>query len=192
MTMEVAFADEAYDATAEIYVIGAALVDPAVTAALAASMEAEGKQTSRPDKRPFHWRDATVGRKTGFVAVTVISHKLPVYAVVKERVTPGQQEAAREACLGRLVTEIVARGVNEIVLDKRNTDGKVYVDNRTMSRLRNAGVMPAGMVYRFEYPANEPSLRVADAVSGFTMAAVALLDTQFWQPVNTLKVCLVS
>jgi hypothetical protein len=154
-------------------------------------MDAERRQPPLPDKKPFHWRNATVGRKKGFVANTVISYNLAVYGVVKERVTAGQQEAAREACLGRLVTEVVASGVNEIILDKRDSRGKLYLDNRTIGRFRNSGTMPAGMVHRFDYPRNEPLLRVADAVAGLTMAGVAVLDTQFLQPIRTLKICLV-
>jgi len=192
VTTEVAFVDEAYDVTAEIYVIGGLIVDRATIAALLTSMNAERSQPPSPDKKPFHWRSATVGRKKGFVAATVISHNLAVYGVVKERVTAGQQEAAREACLGRLVTEVLASGVNEIILDMRDTPGKVYLDNRTMGRLRNNGILPAGVVHRLDYPANEPLLRVADAVSGLTMAAVAVLDTQFLQPIRTLKICLVA
>ena len=185
------FLDEAYDATAEIYVVGGVIVDRAAIAALRASMDAERRQPPLPDKKPFHWRNATVGRKKGFVAATVIAHNLAVYGVVKERVTAGQQEAAREACLGRIVTEVVASGVNKIILDIRDTPGKVYLDNRTVGRLRNSGTMPAGLVHRLDYPRNEPLLRVADAVAGLTMAGVAVLDTQFLQPVRTLKICLV-
>ena len=185
--------DEAYDAIAEIYVVGGVIVDRAAIATLRASMDAERRQPPPlPDKKPFHWRNATVGRKKGFVVATIVSPNLVVYAVVKERVTAGQQEAAREACLGRLVTEVVASGVNEIILDKRDTPGKVSLDNRTMGRLRNRGTMPASVVHRLEYPSNEPLLRVADAVSGLTMAAVAVLDTQYLQPIKTLKICLVA
>jgi hypothetical protein len=184
--------DEAYDATAEIYVVGAVVVDRAVIATLRASMDAERKQPPLPDKKPFHWRNAAGGRKKGFVEVTIVSPEVVVYGVVKERVTAGQQEAAREACLGRLVAEVVAFGVKEIILDRRDTPGKVSLDNRTMGRLRNRGNLPAGVVHRLEYPSNEPLLRVADAVSGLTMAAVAVLDTQYLQPIKTLKICLVA
>jgi len=191
VTLEVAFADEAYDATSEIYVTGGVIVDRAAIAVLLISMDAERRQPPVRDKKPFHWRNATVGRKLGFLAITVVSHNLAVYGVVKERVTAGQQEAAREACLGRLVAEIAAAGASEIILDMRDTKGKNFLDNRTIGRLRGSGTMPARMTSRFDYPTNEPLLRVADAISGATVAAVAVLDTQFIQPLRTLKICLV-
>jgi hypothetical protein len=191
VTTEVVFADEAYDVTAEIYVVGGVIVDRAAIPTLLVCMDAERKQAPLPDKKPFHWRYATVGRKKGFVATTIVSQSLTVYGVVKERVTAGQQEIAREACLGRLVAEIAAAGASEIVLDTRNTTGKVFLDNRTIGRLRGSGTMPTGLIHRFDYPTNEPLLRVADAVAGATVAAVAVLDTQFIQPLRTLKICLV-
>jgi hypothetical protein len=179
-----AYVDEAYHLATRSYVIGAVIAAIGDLPLIRASALTEPLLPPAPKRGRFKWRDAKPHRRRAFLQATVANHNLNAFGIVKHQVDASQQEAAREACLGRLVAEGLGLGVTEFVLDRRNSPGKIYLDNRTFGRLVNAGSMPAAITYRFAYPSNEAMLLIADAVSGATYAAVGGED-QYVQIIDT-------
>lgn len=169
------FIDERFDEPTATYVIGAVAIRRNQLGPINAATLAERQQPTRPLKKPFHWHRATPLRRERFLNLTIIAHNLSAFGIVKQSVTSGIQETAREACIERLVKTTAPNGVVEYVLDRRDTAGKVYLDNRSFGRFANAGVMPVGATHRMAFATQEPPLTIADAVVGVTLGIAGSL-----------------
>ncbi len=179
------YVDEKFDGATGTYIIGSVVVMRGILGALHQVALNERRQPPpMPLKKPFHWHKATPARRDKFLRAMVVAHNLPAYGIVKLNVIGGSQESAREACLRRLVVAVAPLGVTEFILDQRDTQGKIYLDNRAFGRFHSAGILPANVIHRMAYAPGEPVLTIADAVVGVTLGLagslpdLAVIDAQ--------------
>ena len=121
---------------------------------------------------PFHWRSEPHSRRLNLLVDTVLGYGLPAYSVTLANVAPGQEEAARVACLEAGVLELAPNGVIGVTIDKRNPS-QIQRDRRTMLDIIRHRVAPTGFRYGFEWPSLEPALWIADALAGATSCELA-------------------
>lgn len=119
----------------------------------------------RMSQRKVHWRDEGTRRRQAIIeaiANTCIEH----IVVVRQRIPAERRtERARRKCLERLITELEARGIHELVLESRGpSDDRRDIDmlNALRSQHRTS---PATTLHHL-VGAGEPMLWVPDSICG--------------------------
>lgn len=119
-----------------------------------------------PGQDRFHWRnERDVQRRMAMLEVVT---QLGVGAFVSWDYPVGsrRQEIARGRCLTSLLSDLGREGVDEVVIEARETRQLDRQDALTISAAREAGLVPESLTYRFGRPKEEPLLWVADAIAG--------------------------
>lgn len=113
-----------------------------LAAAVVSTIEEDAVRTVmsslRMSQRKVHWRDEGTRRRQAIIeaiANTCIEH----IVVVRQRIPAERRtERARRKCLERLITELEARGIHELVLESRGPSD----DQRDIDMLNAAYVKP--------------------------------------------------
>jgi hypothetical protein len=112
----------------------------------------------RPHQRRLHFHRESPGRRRALIAsFATMAVRL---VVVSARMTYDRdEEAAREARIGRIVSELQTRSVERLVLESRDDDRH---DARTIIRAR----LPApALLFEHRAPLTEPLLWLTDGVA---------------------------
>jgi hypothetical protein len=149
------------------YILAAAML-PAEECDSARSAMAAIRRTHRR----FHWRDETDSDRHKAVELVAGLPALHL-VVVGVRLDKRRQERARRYCLRRLLFELNAAGVGQILLEGRSPQLNKW-DIEAVDAFRTQGVIPPDRpTVTHAHPQDETLLWVPDIVAGATRAAIS-------------------
>ncbi len=124
------------------------------------------KKLLLPRQDRFHWRNERDPERRLAMLDVITELGLGAFVSWDYPVGNKRQEPARGRCLTSLVTDLGREGVEEVVIEARETRQLDRQDALTISAAREAGLVPESLTYRFGRPKEEPLLWVADAIAG--------------------------
>ncbi|MEX1908685.1 hypothetical protein L6241_10335 [Janibacter sp. Y6] len=146
------------------YFLGAAIPEPQDCASI------RERLLSLPrTERKLHWHSADDRRRRAIMRVvdSLPSQHVVIVAIPVDR---NRQERARAKCLERMLYELDARGVAELVMEAR-TDALNRKDLRLVDQLRGSRRLTPSIRLNFGKPSGEPLLWLPDQVLGAVGAA---------------------
>lgn len=149
-----AFVDES--ARADRYLIAAAIVDPAHVRRLRQAMRA----LLMPGQRELHCKQEKPVRR--WLLADEIA-RLPVEVCVYTRSWHRRDELARQACMERLVGDLLTRQAHRLVIDTR-AEQDIH-DERTLRGLLSPHPSGSRLVYEHVDSVCEPLLWIADVAA---------------------------
>ncbi|MBG0813480.1 hypothetical protein [Planomonospora sp. ID82291] len=116
-------------------------------------------------RRRLHWRDESPAHRLD-IARTLT--KLPLHSIVTVCIHDRgiRHERARRLCLERLLCELDARDIEEVVLESRYAEDRL--DRSLLTGMRRSRRVSLAMEVRWISPYDEPLLWAADAMVGAT------------------------
>jgi hypothetical protein len=160
-----AWVDESVHEQPGLYVLAAAVADPA---------ECDPVRSALRDLVPagsdrLHWREQDDPARAK-VAATVAGCDLTSVVVVGVEMSPRHQERARRQCMTHLLARLHDLGVTQVWLESR-TRSLNDKDRHLVDRLRGQRLLPRSLRVDIELPSREPMLWVPDAIAGAVAAA---------------------
>jgi len=149
-----AFVDES--ARPPQYLIAAAIVEPSRVRLLRQSMRA----LLMPGQRELHFKKEKPLRRRALADAIA---RLPVEVCVYSHSWQNHDEPARQACMARLVQDLVARRAHRLVIDTRNI--RDAHDERTLRGALGPNPSASLLVYEHVDSTSESLLWIADIVA---------------------------
>ncbi len=155
------------------YVLAAALVEDSAAAAF---REVVAPLAHRP--KGFHWTEADQQRRWTAVEAVRSANALHL-VVVGAPMDPARQERARRGCLERLLFELDAAGITQVLLESRTAtlnrkDQQVVGGFLARKVIRHVRIKHTAAV-------NEPLLWVPDIVAGAVGLDAEGRESKYWQ-----------
>lgn len=158
-----------------IYLLAATVADPAACDPI----RDELRRLIPGRARRLHWRDENARRRR-VIAGALASIDLAHTVVVGAPVDPQRQERARRLCMERLLHELHALGVGQVLAETR-TESLNARDRTMIAALRSRHAIPATLSVEFADPEEEPMLWLPDVVAGTVGARRRGIDAAPWQ-----------
>jgi hypothetical protein len=138
------------------YYVAAAIVVPAQLAQTRKAM----RSLLFPGQREIHFYKEKPPRRRAIVDTIA---RLPIEVQIYHRQCARQEEPARQACLLRLVDDLLARGAHRMVIDSRE-DRNVH-DHSTLYGAMGKRPHESGLVYEHVSSTSDELLWVADVAA---------------------------